>query len=632
MDMYFLLDTILNFRLGYVISYSSIPGGPQKPGMTAVEMAPRKVAQRYLRTWFLPDLLGSLPYDLIGWNSDKRAEGVKLLGLLRVFKVMRLNRMQRFFRWDPAGFMYVAGKVGISSLWMLLFTHFSACMFYYVARLQPPNPDGAWIYGQMVTNDNMAVPISEGTPPQQYISALYFAFIAITSVGFGDVHPGNTVPERIWVSVQITVGNFIMAYVLAEITSLMLDAHARDRLAFLRTAALQDFFKAQANMPDWLQRRITEHYDKRWGSKETEVLEQEITETMPRALKLELSVGWWTAKVKPSVLLPHDRSFLRAFLAHAEIHDIKPMQAILEQGSSRGMGHLYVILSGVVACSQQSDEQCRRQHTEPPPKTHLERTERSESGGLNMHSIRTSSSLTLRTLPIDLEEDIQDYDDDSTFEEHVGSDHEPTQSPVGQGKLGDGTEGSASNGEATLSTLASKSPHARASGRQDMVGTAPELNVSASSRLSALFPRTGGVPEASHRSPTSGVRRSPGHQLAQSGGVSAPSSPQVGKLAAASDMSGDKAAGAEMDVKTWDLGEGALLGESVLQFFLNRPDMFFGGERAKRIRRRSMFTARSQTAVRLSVIPMEDALETILSFPSLFKPLIHSVHVKSPRK
>ena len=52
----FLLDVILNFRTGYVDDSSAKP---------VVELSPRLIARRYIRSYFTLDLLSSLPLDYI---------------------------------------------------------------------------------------------------------------------------------------------------------------------------------------------------------------------------------------------------------------------------------------------------------------------------------------------------------------------------------------------------------------------------------------------------------------------------------------------------------------------------------------------------------------------------------------
>eukprot|EP00899_Mesostigma_viride_P024000 jgi/Mesvir1/4785/Mv11085-RA.1 len=426
--------------------------------------------------------------------------------------------------------------------------------------------------------------------------------------------------------VQVAAGTYVMGYLLAEITSLILAAHERGRQSSLRTAALEDFFDAQEYMPAWLQRRIIEYYDKKWHSKEIEVLGEEIAENMPSALKLELSVGWWTAKVKPSVLLPHDHSFLRALLAHAKEYDLKPMQTILEQGSNRGTGHLYVVLSGVVACVQLPDEQCKGQHTEPTPRPPLERV---ASSGMTLRS-----SLTLSMLPINLETDLSDEgvvgSSQGAEDELFGSNYDLPRPSVGQASglglppISEHLE--AKKGAVTDSEVASSSfwfSDARTSKRQGIGGVMPEDISGAPTHNNVLFPGTAEVMGTSDGSLSSGAngwlrarRAVLGGQLVQSPGAVGLGASQAEEAASSKGISGGKSDGTvaverrpETNVSAWELAEGSVLGGSVLQAFLSSWDVH---EKGKRFRRQSMYTARSQTAVRLSVIPMEDAVETIL--------------------
>eukprot|EP00899_Mesostigma_viride_P029658 jgi/Mesvir1/9878/Mv22409-RA.1 len=729
-DVYFMLDTILNFRLGYIVSYTSIRReiGGLLPMATAVEMNPRKVARHYLKTWFVPDTLGSLPFDLVGWRTHNAASGLKLLGLLRLFKVMRLNYLQSIFRWRPTGFMFAVREVIFTFLWMYLFCHFSACVFFWVGRLQPPNPEGAWIYStNVVVDGNEAVPVSEANGWQQYITSLYFSFVAMTSVGFGDIHAGNTVQERVWVTVEVAVGAFVLGFVIAKMTSLMLEAHKKNRQALLRSAALQDFFDAQAAVPDWLRHRIITHFDNKWCSKETEALQGEIIDTMPRPLRLELSVEWWMAKVKPSVLLPHDRAFLRSLLAHAEVHDIKPMETILEQGSSRGTGHLYVICSGVVVCTRdvrsaegswrQNNASAHRRKTKPRLE-HL-----ATLSGLTIRSGAEGNNLTLRNLPIDLEEDADDDGDVSDEVNGCFGDHDL--SPPSARSRGGGSPSLSrpaslhrrlssmdvppfiaecpvtdSGGEMTTSSAASMGADAslmsasswggdhtiwgggRTSSERSMLAGGQGLE-RAGQALSGRFARSGsevgaplmttgshGPAEARGGWPAAGLGVDPPRQVMfatpdpqcererseGSGGL------EMGEPPAGEDahhpgrvQTGAKGIGSgtgerdlapahdrheaqpRQEVQTWELSEGALVGESVLQSFLDsKLDIHHSfvhqvREGGRRIRQRSAFTARSRTAVRLNVIAMEDVLETIESFTSLFMPLITAVQQRRPR-
>eukprot|EP00899_Mesostigma_viride_P024002 jgi/Mesvir1/4787/Mv11087-RA.1 len=325
LSVFFMLDCLLHFRLGYVISYTGVVWRAKRSlhSTAFVEMDPHKVARHYLTTWFLPDFIGSLPYNLIGWYTDSAVMGLEFLVLLRLFK---------FF----------------------VFCHTIACVFFWVARLQPFNKDGAWIYYfQVVDEDAVAVLVSEASVWRQYITSFFYAAWTVQHTASGSIYPGKNREDRIWCIFQVLVGQAFLQYLTVNIVNWVLVQDAKNRRALVQGYAFQSFFDKQANVPDWLTQRIISHFDRKWRTREREVLQAEISDTLPRHFRLEMSVEWWLGKVKPTQLLPHDRGFLRALLAHAVRHEIPPYETILEQGSRHGMDHLYIVISGTVECTRE---------------------------------------------------------------------------------------------------------------------------------------------------------------------------------------------------------------------------------------------------------------------------------------
>ena len=95
MDTLFLLDVIFNFRTGFMDNQSS----------ERVILAPQKIAKHYIRTWFVVDLVSSIPMDYLflmfddnTGNSSKIYEVSKALKFLRFAKLLSLVRLLRLSR------------------------------------------------------------------------------------------------------------------------------------------------------------------------------------------------------------------------------------------------------------------------------------------------------------------------------------------------------------------------------------------------------------------------------------------------------------------------------------------------------------------------------------------------------
>ena len=56
------------------------------------EMRPRRVAYRYVRTWFAVDLVCSIPLQLISFSINEKLDSS--FSLLRLLKLVRLSKVQ----------------------------------------------------------------------------------------------------------------------------------------------------------------------------------------------------------------------------------------------------------------------------------------------------------------------------------------------------------------------------------------------------------------------------------------------------------------------------------------------------------------------------------------------------------
>jgi hypothetical protein len=110
-DIVFIVDVCINFRLAYY------------KGIGSLELDSRKIVRRYLRTWFLLDLAGSIPLD---WFVPSSEEHIHLVVMLRLCKFVRFGRLVKL-----VAYLKFSSLGGIFQLYAVIFmvTHWLACMY-----------------------------------------------------------------------------------------------------------------------------------------------------------------------------------------------------------------------------------------------------------------------------------------------------------------------------------------------------------------------------------------------------------------------------------------------------------------------------------------------------------------------
>ncbi|TSK53676.1 Potassium/sodium hyperpolarization-activated cyclic nucleotide-gated channel 2 [Bagarius yarrelli] len=95
-DTFFLMDLVLNFRTGIVFEDN-----------TEIILDPKKIKQKYLRTWFVVDFISSIPVDYIflivekGMDSEvyKTARALRIVRFTKILSLLRLLRLSRLIRY-----------------------------------------------------------------------------------------------------------------------------------------------------------------------------------------------------------------------------------------------------------------------------------------------------------------------------------------------------------------------------------------------------------------------------------------------------------------------------------------------------------------------------------------------------
>uniref|UniRef100_A0A671KQK3 Potassium channel, voltage gated eag related subfamily H, member 7 n=1 Tax=Sinocyclocheilus anshuiensis TaxID=1608454 RepID=A0A671KQK3_9TELE len=185
-DIMFIVDILINFRTTYVNANEEVVSHPAK------------IAVHYFKGWFFIDMVAAIPFDLLIFEGGSE-ETTTLIGLLKTARLLRLVRVARKLdRYSEYG----AAVLMLLMCIFALIAHWLACIWYAIGNVEKHYLDHTigWL-------DNLAISIGKqynGTDlssgpsiKDKYVTALYFTFSSLTSVGFGNVSP-NTNSEKIF--------------------------------------------------------------------------------------------------------------------------------------------------------------------------------------------------------------------------------------------------------------------------------------------------------------------------------------------------------------------------------------------------------------------------------------------------
>ncbi|CAI9584804.1 unnamed protein product, partial [Staurois parvus] len=190
-DIMFIIDILINFRTTYVNQNEEVVSDPAK------------IAIHYFKGWFLIDMVAAIPFDLLifGSGSDE------LIGLLKTARLLRLVRVARKLdRYSEYG----AAVLMLLMCIFALIAHWLACIWYAIGNVERPYliHKISWLdaLGDQIKKPyNYSDPSSGPSIKDKYVTALYFTFSSLTSVGFGNVSP-NTNSEKIFSICVMLIG------------------------------------------------------------------------------------------------------------------------------------------------------------------------------------------------------------------------------------------------------------------------------------------------------------------------------------------------------------------------------------------------------------------------------------------
>ncbi|XP_034412073.1 potassium voltage-gated channel subfamily H member 2-like [Cyclopterus lumpus] len=249
-DIMFIVDIIINFRTTYVNSNDEV-----------VSQSSR-IAVHYFKGWFLIDMVAAIPFDLLIYRSGE--ETTTLIGLLKTARLLRLVRVARKLdRYSEYG----AAVLFLLMCTFALIAHWLACIWYAIGNVERSSSTGiGWLDNlgeQLGRPYNDSIVGSGPSIRDKYVTALYFTFSSLTSVGFGNVSP-NTNSEKIFSICVMLIGALMYASIFGNVSAIIQRLYSGTARYHAQMMRVREFIRFH-QIPNPLRQRLEEYFQHAWS-------------------------------------------------------------------------------------------------------------------------------------------------------------------------------------------------------------------------------------------------------------------------------------------------------------------------------------------------------------------------------
>ncbi|CAF4419925.1 unnamed protein product [Rotaria sp. Silwood2] len=260
-DAFFLFDIIVNFRTGVL----------RNDYIDEIILEPRLIAINYIKTWFILDLLSSLPVDYFfllfdtgdhsgGYTIARTGRAIKVLRLVKLLSLLRLLRLSRLVRyihqWEE--FLSIASMVmrilNLIAL-IILLAHWNGCLQFMIPMFQN-FPSDCWVALNALQN----APWTE-----QYTVALFKALSHMLCIGYGRYPPQSYVD--MWLTMlSMVIGAMCYAVTIGHVSALVQSFDTSRRLYNEKFKQVEEYM-AWRKLPREMRNRISDYYEHRYQGK-----------------------------------------------------------------------------------------------------------------------------------------------------------------------------------------------------------------------------------------------------------------------------------------------------------------------------------------------------------------------------